>query len=103
MLRHLIHFSLPAILSSLETVITFQTLQSLSVKFSPTGLPCRRSRLTRSFIRLAEFNICETDRVIEIELRGKVPSTVICIFSTNEVGVESQKSLIRRHSRGAGI
>jgi hypothetical protein len=40
-----------------------------------------------------------TDGVVEIELSSKVPFSVVGVFTTNVVGVESEKSLIGRHSR----
>lgn len=44
-----------------------------------------------------------SDGIVEVELRGKVPFSVVGVFTTDIVGVEGEKSLVGRHSRRSRI
>ena len=44
-----------------------------------------------------------TDGIVEIELSGKVPFSVVGVFTTNVIGVEGKESLIGRHSRSSRV
>jgi hypothetical protein len=37
--------------------------------------------------------------IIEVKLCGKVPLAIVCVLTTNVVGMEGEKCLIGRHSR----
>ncbi len=39
-----------------------------------------------------------TDGVVEIELSGEIPFSVVGVLTTDVVGVESEESLVGRHT-----
>ena len=105
LLRHAVHARLPAELGSLQAIVAFQALQSLClvlgvlIGFLLRGL----ASLARFPIGLAQLHVGEANRVVKIQMRGKVPSTIVRVFATNVVSMEREQGLVGRHAGGPGV
>lgn len=105
MLGHAVHARFPPVFGCLQTVVSLESLQGflfvLRVLFR--GLGCSSAGFPRLPIALTELHVGKTNCIIEIEMSSEIPAAVIGVVATDVVGMDGEKCLVWRHTRGTRV